>query len=185
MIPRTVLLLFVLLALVGNAEAQTSSITLGEAVLRLGMSEAEVRAELAKHPSLFLLTDGGISNKLPEDAALPDYLKGLYSYGEVSFKQGRLNHIEKHWRPSVDSPDTALVIASALYGATFSVAGTTPKLCRVYTWTDAEPDEDYKETTIECDAPGVARGVHVFIKTFHFGEKEDNSVQVSETLDTR
>jgi len=174
------------MALVGKAEAQTPSITLGGAALRLGMSEAEVKAELAKHPPLFLSTNGAISNKPPEDATLADYDKGLSLYGEVSFsKQGTLIHIEKHWRPSFDSPDTALVIASSLYGAAFSVTGTTPKLCRVYTRTSTEPEQDYKETTIECDTPGATRGVYVFVKTFHFGEKDDHSVQVSETLDTR
>ncbi len=183
--PRTVILVLGLLTLVGNAEAATPSLTVGEAVLRLGMSDTEVKVELAKH-ALFLSAEGAISNKPSTDAARDDYPKGLNLYGEVSFsKLGMLNHIEKHWRPSVESPDTALVIASALYGATLSVTGTTPQLCRVHTWTSTEPERDYKETTIECDTPGATKGVHVFIKTFHFGEKDDHSVQVSETLDAR
>jgi hypothetical protein len=183
--PRTAILTLGLLVLASGAEAQAPSVTLGDAVLRLGMSEAEVRLELAKHSSLFLSSDGEITNKSESEIGKENYLNGLYDYGDIGFTLGKLTHVEKHWRPSSDSPDTNVVIASALYGATDSVTGSAQKICRVRAWTSAEPEQDYKETTIECDALGATRGVHVFIKTFHFGEKEAHSVQVSETLDAR
>jgi len=185
MMPRIVLLIFGLLAFASTAGAQAPSITLGEAVLRLGMSAAEVRLELGKHPSLFLSNGGEITNKSESDIGKEDYFNGLYDYGEIDFTQGKLTHVEKYWRPSSASPDTNVVIASALYGATDSITGGTQKLCRVRTGASTEPEQDYKETIIECDSLGATRSVHVFIKTFHFSEKELHSVQVSETLDTR
>jgi len=183
--PRIVVLILGLVVFAGKVQAQTQSITLDGAVLRLGMSEAEVRLELAKQSSLFLSKDGAVKSKPDSESEKEGDLKGLYLYGEIGFTKGKLTHVEKHWRPSLDSPDTNIVIASALYGATDSITGSAQKTCRVRAWTSTEPEQDYKETTIECDSVGATRGVHVFIKTFHFGEKEDHSVQVSETLDTR
>ncbi len=183
---RNALLVVTWLALLGcsTAEAQPPSITLGDAVLKLGMSEAEVKAELAKHPPMTLDDNGMISNKsaLGDTPTAEDYNTRFRLYGEISFKRGRLSHIEKHWRLT-NSPNTDVVIASALYGAVSAMTGTTPKFCKVYTWTNSEPDQDYKETAIDCDAPGVSRSVNVFIKTFRLSGKEFPSVQVSEVLE--
>ena len=126
-----------------------------------------------------------ITNKPESESAKSDYFDGLYNYGDIGFTQGKLTHVEKFWRPSSVSPDTNIVIASALYEATDAMTGGTQKLCRVRTGTSTEPEQDYKETIIECDRLDATISVHVFIKTFHFSEKEIHSVQVSETLDTR
>jgi hypothetical protein len=70
----------------------------------------------------------------------------LKLYASVKFDEGRLRYLEKYWRRS-DSPDTAPVIMNALFGAVTSIAGDG-RICTVKTWTSAEPEEDYEETSI-------------------------------------
>jgi|SRR5690242_20441648 len=57
---------------------------------------------------------------------------------------------------SLDLPETCLAIMNALYGAALSVAGDG-RVCTVRAWTTVEPQQEYKETTIDCELPN-ARG---------------------------
>jgi hypothetical protein len=93
-----------------------------------------------------------------------------------------LSKIVKYW-PLPDGPDTAVVIASALYGAVSETINKTPKSCKAYTRTYTNEDEDYKETTVECNDSGVSRSVHVSVKTLHLLEGDTQDVQVEEVLE--
>jgi hypothetical protein len=179
---RSALLVLLLCVVSSTAKAQGPSITLGDAVLKLGMTTNEVQTELAKHSPLTLDEKAGtISNGY--DETQPDALERYKLYALISFKSGRLSHIEKIWL--LNNQDTSAAIASALYGAVSATTGPTEKSCLVYTWTRSEPDQDYKETTIDCLSPGSSRSVHVFIKTFHFSGKDIPDAQISEVLEAR
>ena len=180
---RVMLVLLLSFAGSGVAEGQSNSITLGDAVLRLGMSEAEVKAEIDKHPPLVEEANGAIGN-MPGNQLKEENLTRYTLYGNVSFTHGRLSRVEKHWKPT-HGADTDVELASAVYGAALAVAGTTPKICSVYTRNESEPDQDYRETTIECNSPGVSRSVHVFIKTLRLSKNTYFDAQVSEVLEVR
>jgi hypothetical protein len=167
----------------GAIRAQGPAITVQGAVLRLGMTRAEVAEELARQVALFLDKEGRISN-VPDSSIGDAELEGRYrGYATTTFSNGRLSSVEKFWRPD-NTPDTALTIMNALYGAAMAVAGNEGRTCTVRTFSAAQPGQDYKETVIECDIPGARRSVHAFMKTFYY--KEDfTSVQVNETLEKR
>jgi hypothetical protein len=162
--------------------AQSQAITVQSAVLRLGMSESDVTAELARQTSGFLNKNGAVTNQLYTDSGDVADMNHFKLYANLKFNHGKLTYIEKFWR-NEDAPDSALLIMNALYGAVSSVAGNG-RVCAVRTWTSSEPDEDYKETSIECQLPGATRSVHAFVKTFHYS-REMHSVQVNEVLESR
>jgi len=184
------------LTALGNAGAQTASITLWDAVLRLGISQDELRAELAKH-SLFRRSDGMISNR-PEGEG---DIKGLYMYAGTMFSnQGKLIRVVKHLRPSSDGPDAAVAIASAVYETLQSIAGASATPCTVHASASPGalydinppivPPLDRKETAIECDTPDATRGLHVIVEPFTFltgghGVVRQPHVEIMETLDAR
>jgi len=195
-LPMLILALAFLTAL-GNARAQTATITLWDAVLHLGISQDELRAELAKH-SLFRHADGMISNR-PEGEGGGD-IKGVYMYGVIMFsKEGKLARVVRHLRPSSDSPDAAVAIASAIYETLQSVTGASATPCRVHTsaspaaFYDIEPPIvpplDRKETAIECDSSEVTRGLHIIVNplflTSEHGVVRQPTVEIMETLDAR
>jgi len=166
------------LAMASNAYAQTPTITLGDAVLRLGMTVNELQTELGKHPPMVLDEKrGSISNGY--QSTKKDFLEHYRLYGEVEFRQGRLSHVEKHWRLT-DSPDTAVSLGSTIYGAVSAMTGNLTQDCTVHTWSASAPKQDYKETEIECDGPRVSRSVHIFIKT---SGKNVPDTQVSEVME--
>jgi hypothetical protein len=169
------------LAMASNAYAQTPTITLGDAVLRLGMTVNELQMELGKHPPMVLdEKSGSISNGY--QSTKKDFQEHYRLYGEVEFQQGRLSHVEKHWRLT-DSPGTAVSLGSTIYGAVSAMTGNLTQACTAHTWSASAPDQDYKETEIECDAPTVSRSVHIFIKTFHSSGGDVPDTQVSEVME--
>jgi hypothetical protein len=192
---RMLILALAFLTALGNARAQTATITLWDAVLHLGISQDELRAELAKH-SLFRHADGMISNR-PEGEG---DIKGVYMYGVIMFsKEGKLVRVVRHLRPSSDSPDAAVAIASAIYETLQSVTGASATPCRVHTsaspaaFYDIEPPIvpplDRKETAIECDSSEVTRGLHIIVNplflTSEHGVVRQPTVEIMETLDAR
>lgn len=184
------------LTALGNARAQTASITLWDAVLHLGISQDDLRAELAKH-SLFRHANGMISNR-PEGEGESD-IKGLYMYGGTMFsKEGKLIRVVRHLRPSSDSPDAAVAIASAIYETLQSITGASATPCRVHTsaspavlYSMYQPVHplDSKETAIECDTPDVTRGLHIIVEplflTSEHGVVRQPNIEIMETLDAR
>jgi hypothetical protein len=194
---QTLILALAFLTGVGNARAQTASITLWDAVLHLGISQDDLRAELAKH-SLFRHANGMISNR-PEGEGEGD-IKGLYMYGGTMFsKEGKLIRVVKHLRPSPDSPDAAVAIASAIYETLQSITGASATPCRLHTsaspaaFYDIEPPIvpplDRKETAIECDTSEATRGLHIIVGplflTSEHGVVRQPNVEIMETLDAR
>jgi hypothetical protein len=170
------------LAMASSAYAQTPTITLGDAVLRLGMTVKELQTELAKHPPMVLdAKSGSISNGY--QSAKKDFRERHRLYGEVEFKQGRLSHVEKHWRLT-DSPDTAASLASTIYEALSAMTGNITQACTVHRWSASAPGQDYKETEIECDAPRVSKSVHIFTRTSHSPRGDLPDTQVSEVMET-
>jgi hypothetical protein len=158
------------------------SITIQNAAIHLGMTQAEVATELGKQSSLYLNKDGAIANEQFSDSGdVPDR-DHFRLYATVKFGQGRLRYVEKYWRTS-DSADTALVIMNALFGAATSVAGDG-RVCSVRTWTSTEPEEDYKETSVVCDLSIARRSIHAFVKTFHYS-RDIHSIQVNEVLESK
>jgi hypothetical protein len=179
---RTVFMLLLALTKCSLSFAQAPTITIQNAVLRLGMTQSEVAAELGKQPALFLDKSGNIANEPPSNAGDADSMKHFRLYATAKFSNGHLIYVEKFWR-NQDSPDSALVLMNALFGAASSVAGDG-RLCTLRAWTSTEPDQDYKETSIQCQLPGATRSIHAFIKTFHY-DRDLHSVQVNEVLETR
>ncbi len=194
---QTLILALAFLTGVGNARGQTASITLWDAVLHLGISQDDLRAELAKH-SLFRHANGMISNR-PEGEGEGD-IKGLYMYGGTMFsKEGKLIRVVKHLRPSPDSPDAAVAIASAIYETLQSITGASETPCRVHTsaspaaFYDIEPPIvpplDRKETAIECDTSEATRGLHIIVGplflTSEHGVVRQPNVEIMETFDAR
>lgn len=176
---RTVL---ALLVLAPSASAQAPTITVQDVILHLGMTQQEAFAAVAHHTGLYLNKDGSITNQpYGEDNSVKD-MDHFTLYASLKFTQGKLSYVEKFWR-NLGSPDTALVIMTALYGATTSVAGSG-RICTVRTLTTTEPEEEYKETSIECAVPGARRSVHAFVKTFHY-QRDLHSIQVNEVLEAR
>jgi hypothetical protein len=169
------------LAMASNVYAQTPTITLGDTVLRLGMTVNELQTELAKHPPMVLdEKSGSISNGY--QSTKKDFLERYRLYGEVEFKQGRLSHVEKHWRLTA-SPDTAVSLGSTIYEAVSAITGNLTQTCTVHTWSASAPGQDFKETEIECDAPKVSRSVQIFIKTVHSSRGDVPDTQVSEVME--
>jgi len=169
------------LTMASNTHAQTPSITLGDAVLRLGMTTDELQTELGKHPPMVLdKKSGSISNGY--QSTEKDFVEHYRLYGEVEFKQDRLSHVEKHWRLT-DSPDTAESLGSTIYEAVSAMTGNLTQTCTVHTWSASAPDQDYIETEIECDAPEASRSVHIFVKTSHFSGGDVSDTQVSEVME--
>jgi hypothetical protein len=193
---QMLILALAFLTALGNARAQTASITLWDAVLHLGISQDDLRAELAKH-SLFRHANGMISNR-PEGEGEGD-IKGLYMYGGTMFsKEGKLIRVVKHLRPSSDSPDAAVAIASAVYETLQSITGASATPCRVHTSASPAalysmyppvPPLDRKETAIECDTSEVTRGLHIIVEplflTSEHGVVRQPNVEIMETLDAR
>jgi hypothetical protein len=178
---KAALAIILTLGVGGLSFAQAPTIVVQDAVLRLGMTEPEVTTELAKQTALFLSKDGSVANQQPSDTKSPDF-EHFRLYASLKFTRGHLSYVEKYWRIS-DSPDNALVIMNALFGATSSVAGDG-RVCTVRTWASAEPEQDYKETSIACELPNARRSIHAFIKTFHY-QTELHSVQVNEVLESK
>ena len=165
------------LAMASDAHAQTPRIVLGDAALRLGMTANELQTELGKHPPMALdEKSGSISNG--HQSTEQDFVE----YGEVEFNQGRLSHVEKHWRLT-NSPDTAASLGSTIYEALSAMTGNLTQTCTVHTWSASAPEQDYKETEIECDASRASRSVHIFTKTSHLSGGDVSDTQVSEVVE--
>jgi hypothetical protein len=178
---RSCFILLVGLVMASYAHAQTPSIHVGDAVLRLGMTVADVHAELARHPPMTLdEKNGSISNG--DRASGKDLADPYTLYAEVEFTQGRLSRVEKSWRLN-GSPDTSASLASTIYAAVSSMTGNITQTCTVHPWSASAPAQDYQETEIECDSPAVSRSVHVFTRTSHSSAGEFSETQVTEAIE--
>src|SRR5215475_12405071 len=130
--------LFFLFSLIssGFSLAESQTITVQGAVLRLGMSDSEVTAELGKQTAVFLNKDGSVTNQLYTDSGNVVDMDHFKLYANLKFNRGKLTYIEKFWR-NEDAPDSALLIMNALYGAVSSAAGNG-RICTVRTWMSSE-----------------------------------------------